>query len=427
MSRMPDPFELLRCLGSPEEVLGARKHAPVEPQPQVNAHIHLPPNFSAFRSIEQAVAAAAAQGVNVLGISNYYDYRVYADFAAQARQHRVFPLFGTEIIALDKDSQRTGAKINDPGNPGRIYVCGKAISLFSSPNARAQELLQRIRRADEQRMTQMCERLSTTISERGLALSLTADEVIVEIAERHRCDPSQVVLQERHLAQAVQERLFRLTPSDKRADALARIMGAPSGADPDDPIAVQNAVRAQLMKAGQPCFVPEEFVELAEARELIWSLGGIDCYPTLADGVQPQSPFEAPVEALIANLRSLGFPMAELIPTRNAPEVVREYVPKLRQAGVVVVAGTEHNTPQLTPLEPTCRGSVPVPGRIKEIFWEGTCVIAAHQYLVALGKHGFVNLDGQLHPEYTTDEERITAFARLGAAVIHAFFAKVRS
>jgi hypothetical protein len=45
-----------------------------------NAHIHLPPNFSAFETVEQAVDLAAAQGVRVLGVSNYYDYAVYDDF-----------------------------------------------------------------------------------------------------------------------------------------------------------------------------------------------------------------------------------------------------------------------------------------------------------------------------------------------------------
>src|SRR5262245_29704806 len=33
----------------------------------VNAHIHLPPNFSAFDSVSQAVTLAAAQDVPVLG------------------------------------------------------------------------------------------------------------------------------------------------------------------------------------------------------------------------------------------------------------------------------------------------------------------------------------------------------------------------
>ena len=59
--------------------------------PLVNAHIHLPPNFSAFESVSQAVTLAAAQKVAVLGASNYYDFRVYADFAVQAQAQGIFP------------------------------------------------------------------------------------------------------------------------------------------------------------------------------------------------------------------------------------------------------------------------------------------------------------------------------------------------
>src|SRR5438874_9653272 len=88
------------------------------PEPlRVNSHIHLPPNFSAFDSVDQAVALAASEGVAVLGASNYYDYRVYGEFAREAARRGVFPLFGIEIIALIEELALDGVKINDPGNP----------------------------------------------------------------------------------------------------------------------------------------------------------------------------------------------------------------------------------------------------------------------------------------------------------------------
>ncbi len=59
--------------------LARRGYGPQSP-PRVNAHIHLPPNFSAFESVAEAVDLAAQQGVGVLGVSNYYDYEVYGDF-----------------------------------------------------------------------------------------------------------------------------------------------------------------------------------------------------------------------------------------------------------------------------------------------------------------------------------------------------------
>jgi hypothetical protein len=107
-----------------------------------------------------------------------------------------------------------------------------------------------------------------------------------------------------------------------------------------------------------------------------------------------------------------------LIPIRNKPEVVSHYVKQMRASGLFVTAGTEHNTLDLLPLEPTCLGGAPIADDIKEIFWEGACVVAAHQYLTLHGSPGFVDADGKPNVSYASDQERIKAFSKLGAAVI---------
>ncbi|MFC1765717.1 hypothetical protein ACFL6U_27040 [Planctomycetota bacterium] len=428
MAKTLDPMDVLRSLGSVEELKAAAEQGlgPAT-RPRLNTHIHLPPNFSAFESVEQAVATAADQDVTVLGVGNYYDYRVYGDFVQEAIKRGVFPLFGTEIIAIDKDFQKDGVKVNDPGNPGRVYLCGKAISSFCPPSDRAQELLHRIRQADEQRMVTMCDRMADVFVTTDVPVGLDARQVIQRVAQRHGCDASLVVLQERHIAQAFQERIFEVIPEEERAQKLAAVYCMEPQADMTNPVAVQNEMRSALMKAGRPCYVAEDFVGLDEARELIRALGGIDCYPIIADGINPLSPFEAPVDTLISNLRNLGFHMVEVITGRNAPEVLTDYVTKLRAAGLVVAAGTEHNTLDLIPMEPQCKGQVEVPENVKEIFWEGVCITAAHQFLVAQGECGYVDADGALHPDYDSAEDRIAAFKQLGAAVIESYFEKVKS
>ena len=40
------------------------------------------------------------------------------------------------------------------------------------------------------------------------------------------------------------------------------------------------------------------------------------------------------------------------------------------------------------------RGSVPLDKSLKQIAWDGTCIIAAHQYLRAEGRQGYVLPDG---------------------------------
>jgi len=58
---------------------------------------------------------------------------------------------------------------------------------------------------------------------------------------------------------------------------------------------------------------------------------------------------------------------------------------------------------------------------MRELFWEGACVVAAHQYLVAQGENGYVDDQGRLAAGYPDAEARIEGFARLGAALIEEY------
>jgi hypothetical protein len=75
----------------------------------------------------------------------------------------------------------------------------------------------------------------------------------------------------------------------------------------------------------------------------------------------------------------------------------------------------------MVPMEPHCAGGEPVPEDLRDIFWEGACVIAAHQFLGANGKSGYVDAYGEPAPSYSSPDARIKAFARLGAAVIEKY------
>jgi hypothetical protein len=383
----------------------------------VNAHIHLPPNFSAFDTVEQAVTLAAEQGVRVLGASNYYDYGVYADFTRIAGQHSVFPLYGLEIIALIDDWVQRGVKVNDPGNPGKMYICGKGISRFDPMSSEAARLLDTIRNKDSERMSRMVERLADVFTESGLDLGLDQDAVKQSIIRRHGSDPNMVYIQERHVAQTFQEALFDRLKEPSRAEFLASLFGNPSKS-PEDPVGIQNEIRAHLMKSGRPAYVPETFVGFDHAYDLILALGGIPCYPTLADGANPICAFEDPVFWLISKIKSCGIHCAEFIPIRNTPEILSNYVLAMRAAGLVVTAGTEHNTLELLPLEPACLNGEPIPDNLKDIFWEGACVVAAHQELTSRGEPGFVDNCGNPNAAYATAEDRIAAFARIGRDII---------
>ncbi len=387
-----------------------------------NSHVHLPPNFSAFENVKQAISMAAKQNVHVLGASNYYDYTVYADFAAQAQAAGIFPLFGLEIICMLDEMREDGVKINDPGNPGKFYICGKGITRFDDMTLSAMDLLGLIRALDSLRMTKMIARLGEIFTERGLELKLAETDIIDMIVRRSGCSEDTVYVQERHVAQAYQEAMFDKVPLADRIVVLNKVLGGQSKAAPDDSVAVQNEIRSHLLKAGKPAFIEEKFVTFDQAFKLILELGGIPCYPTLADGARPICEYEVPVEKLIESIRESNIHAAEFIPVRNEPKMLIDYINSMRAAGLVVTAGTEHNTLDMLPIEPTCVDGKPIPDKIKDVFWEGACVVAAHQFLTLNGECGFVDDIGRPNPDYRTAEERIGAFRKIGAAVMQRYF-----
>ena len=64
---------------------------------------------------------------------------------------------------------------------------------------------------------------------------------------------------------------------------------------------------------------------------------------------------------------------------------MKEFVQFFHEKGFIILFGTEHNTPELTPLKVCCRDKVQLDEELKMIAYEGACIIAAHQYLRAQG------------------------------------------
>ena len=384
----------------------------------VNTHLHLPPNFSAFRTVADAVETGRREGVCVMGASNFYDLGVYAEFAAAAERVGIVPLFGTETICLVGSLQEDGIRVNDPDNPGRMYLCGKGIGGFDHPSLPARHLMAAIRTAAGGRMRRMVESLDSCFADGGFDPGLTADSIASDVADRAGVLPGSVVLQERHLALAFQEALFGRFPVQQRQAFLERVLRRAPVADVADPVAVQGELRSRLMKAHGAAFEPESPVSFDDAYRLVLELDGIPCYPTLGDGVSPVCPWEEPPTALAERVLERGIHVAELIPTRNQSSVVDAYVAAFRAAGILVLAGTEHNTQQRIPLEPRCAdGSLPSVAA-REAFWEATSVVAAHQHLRSSGRHGYVDPDGRLEPGFPDGESRIRWFRELGAELI---------
>ena len=380
----------------------------------VNTHVHVPPNFSAFADASGVIEAAVAQGVRAVGISNFFDQQVYARFASLAADAGVVALFGLEFITLDPELAAAGIRINDPANPGRMYLCGKGIDPFRDKPAAAAATAQAIRSGNDARATAMVAQLAAHFASAGFDTGLTAASIAAEVARRGDVPVEWVSLQERHVAQAFQEALAVL-PVAERAEVLARAYGGPTAVDLDDPAKLQGELRSRLIKVGTPGFVPEVPLDFADAYAYVLAMGGIPTYPTLADGVAPVCPFEDPAAELAQQLLQRRIYAAELIPIRNTSACVDAYVKAFTDAGIIVMGGTEHNTAERIPLEVTCAdGALSDEARLA--FWEATCVVAAHQHLVKHGEPGFVDEAG--NPVGGDAVARKTELVRLGAVMI---------
>jgi predicted metal-dependent phosphoesterase TrpH len=349
-----------------------------------NCHIHLPPNFSAFPRPGDAVHQAKAEGVRILGTSNYYDFSVYAPFLREAQSAGIHVIPGIEILCRWDALADRHERANDPANPGKVYLCGKAISRYEHPSGRAAELLALIRERDGERMQRM-----TALLSQATGISLSASAITAEVAESAGVDKNAVTLQERHLAQAFQRALYTKIAESDRLHALTNIYGAPPGAPVSDAVATQTELRSRLMKAGKVAYVPEPFVSLEEGIELVLELGGVPAYPVVADGMNPRGEFESTPDTLVAGLNNLGIRAVEFIANRNSTAVLDEYALALSEAGFVLSCGTEHNTADNIPLTPKCRdGSVS--DVASELFLSGALAYLAHGRRIAEGRPGLL-------------------------------------
>ena len=236
----------------------------------------------------------------------------------------IFPVFGLEVISLVEDLKDAGIKLNDPDNPGRMYLCGKGITRFAPMAIEAEQLMQRIRDADSARIELMLHRVSALLQDNGVGSDVTTASVRVGAGAPLRGAREHGVPARAPCRPGIPGGLFAEVEATERAGVLRRLLGVECAA-PDDPVSVQNQVRSQLMKAGKPAYVEESVLDDDMAYALVLALGGVPCYPILADGASPVCQFEESVDDLVEALIARGIWCAEVIPSRNAAETVDRY------------------------------------------------------------------------------------------------------
>jgi hypothetical protein len=384
---------------------------------EVNGHIHTPYSFSAFRALNTAFKMASDEKISVLGINDFYVTDGYEMFHQGCMMNKIFPLFNIEFIGLLKDEQKNGIRINDPNNPGRIYFSGKGLDYPFQAGWQQKRQLRNLKRESQQQIKAMISKLNRLLENEKL--KLTYDEIKEDYAEE--------LVRERHIAKALRELVGRTySDEEQQLRILEKLYGGKkSKAGASNHAALENEIRSNLLKSGGAAFVEEDeksFLELKKIIKLIIKSGGIPCYPVLLDDPSGKfTEFESDPLKLFNSLESMGVECIEFIPGRNDHAILKRYVEYFNERGFIITFGTEHNTPEMIPVTVTARGGVPLDETLKKIAWEGACVIAAHQYLRADGRQGYVLPDG------THSIKQMQELKNLGRLVIEYFLNKYQN
>ena len=404
LNQLPEPDELLR------------KHKQNKDVPEVNGHLHSPFSFCAFESVNQMFEMATDEEIVALGINDFYTTDGYADFEQSALESGIFPLFNIEFMGLMKDLQEKEVRVNDPNNPGRVYFSGKGLKHPLKINDSNKKFLKALQDNSQLQVLEMCEKVNELLEEINSPFGISYGRVKEEYAES--------LVRERHIARAIREYSYEHFKNiSERLDFYERLFsGRKLTASFNNPSELENEIRSVLLKKGGRAFVPENseaFPDLEEIIAFIIDAGGIPCYPVLLDDQSGNiTKFEGDWNEMDKLLNSLGVRCLELIPQRNSLEKLAEFVEFFKERNYVISFGTEHNAPELFPITVKVENGRDIPADLKKVSYQGICVLAAHQYLVARGTEGFVKQDGK------SNIEHLDFYQDLGNAVIREFNSK---
>ena len=361
--------------------------------PNVNAHIHTPYSFSAFEKLTDVLEKASDEDVKIVGINDFYSMDGYEEWNRESQKRHLYPLFNIEFICLQPDAQEQGIRVNDPNNPGRTYISGKGLCCPPILNDEYTKLLADVRNESNVQVMEMCRKVNQLIKSYNAGFSLNFD-VIKELFTKG-------LVRERHLAKALRMSTYihyKNKPEDISAFFKKIFKGKPLHSDIFDFAGVENEIRSNLLKAGGAAFVPEgpkAFLQLEVVCQMIIAAGGIPTYPFLGDDSTGSfTEFENDLEKAVAILKQKNIFSVEFITARNSIEMLETYAGYLHDNGFVVTFGTEHNTPAMEPVKLSARGKKPLTERLKQINYDGACVIAAHQERINSGKTGYIDANG---------------------------------
>ncbi|MCX7847081.1 MAG: PHP domain-containing protein [bacterium] len=359
------------------------------PAPLTNTHIHTNYSFSVFNNPAEAVAQAVREGIEILGINDHYTIAGHDEFRRACAVHRLAPLFSMEAVALDLEAQAAGHRLNDPANPGRCYLTAKSVTRPLRNGTPAARTLARMRYALTQRNAQLVTNLNAHLAAIHAPVSLS-------MAEVEALTPAGNTT-ERHVIQLLAEKILALGTATA-THLFTQLCSAPPP-DLSNAAALQDFLRATLIKAGKPDYapeLPEAFEPLPQMVSLYLEMGAIPTYPILGN---PITEVEQNIHTLLTRLASHKIFAIEVIPNRNTRERLLEIIDAAQAASIPVFTGTEHNTKTPGPLLDKFSSEEP----FRTVFFEGALVALGHAAEIAAGHDGYVRPDGSLRFPHRPD------------------------
>ena len=359
----------------------------------VNAHIHTPYSFSSFDSIDSIITAAQKENISVLGINDFNTVDGFDEWVEKCYNAGIFPLFNIEMIGLNRVDMEAGWKVNDPNNPGRTYISGKALAYPLKLSKANTSRLKHIRDLSNKHVHLMTLKVNELLGEIDEDLKIEFSNMLNEHTKG--------MARERHLAGMIKMNIEGNYKAGKeRNDIFIRLLGDDFfDIHPGDNVPLENLIRSKLLKSGGAAFIeedPEIFVDPEEIRDLILDAGGIPTYPFLADFKDGMyTDFEMDREKAAQSLIDRGYYCIEFIPARNDYQRLSDYVKCMSDKGFIITFGTEHNSPGIKPLEVKTGGDQPLDGEMMRINYEGACIMAAHQYLTVIEGKGYLDEHGK--------------------------------
>ena len=210
--------------------------------PKVNAHLHTPYSFSAFRDIDDALDRAVLEDVKVVGVNDFYTADGYKEWGDGCKKRNLYPLFGIEFISLNEDLLKARLRVNDPANPGRTYLSGKGLANpFNLEEPYASQLIA-VQSESNKQVEAMCLKLNEHLLKNHFGFELELSWIKRELTKGF--------VRERHLARALRMKVYELCDNDESTikNLLQKIFGGKELKSTLDNIAgVENEIRGNLL------------------------------------------------------------------------------------------------------------------------------------------------------------------------------------